>query len=778
MNKSLITAAVMAAILCSCGTAPQKTADYDFEIVANPIFRNTHTSDPAPLVVGNTLYVLCGHDQCYEDQPGFEGQYGYNLTEWLLYSTEDMLHWKDHGVVMKPTDFSYAVGEAWASQIIEYQGRYFMFTSMQAGAPYNSKVVGLAVSDSPEGPYEDYLGHPLVTDDMTDNGARGWWNDIDPTVLVDDDGTAWMSWGNGTCFLAKLTADLKGIDGEIRTLVLDNYVEGPWLHKKDGMYYLTYASMGRRGAEAIEYATASSLDGEWTCQGPLTGSARDSFTIHPGIAEFNGSWYLFYHDGTLSAHGYSGGSGRRSVCVENLEYNEDGTMKFTQLTSQGIAPATPWHNSFGGMPTFQTKYTADPSPMIINDTIFVYTSHDEDEAQGYGFKMLNWILWTTTDMVNFTEHGVVASTEAFDWRLRDNGAWAQQVVERNGKYYMYCPLHGNGIGVLMADSPYGPFVDPIGGPIVWQKEHWDDIDPTVMIDDDGQAYMSWGNPHLYCVKLNEDMISTDGEIMKLDTPAHYQEGPWAFKRNGKYYMAYATTCCPEGLGYAMGPGPEGPWDFKGYIMKPTERDRGTHPGIVEYKGKSFIFGQSYDLLQLDFITAGKPYEHHERRSVGAAEMHYNADGTIEEVPYWLETEITPLDSFDPYQTVKASTMAWGYRMVTRQDEKGIYVTGIDNDDFIMLRQVDFGKGASKFTATASEIVAGSSIEIRMDSKEGKLVGTLNLGEGSSETAASCAIKGAKGVHDLYLVFRGPDSGKPFNPTSTEGLFHFRNWKFE
>ena len=125
----------MAAMLCSCGNAPQKTADYDFEIVANPIFRNTHTSDPAPLVTGNTLYVLCGHDQCYEDQPGFEGQYGYNLTEWLLYSTEDMLHWKDHGVVMKPTDFSYAVGEAWASQIIEYQGRYYMFTSMQAGAP-------------------------------------------------------------------------------------------------------------------------------------------------------------------------------------------------------------------------------------------------------------------------------------------------------------------------------------------------------------------------------------------------------------------------------------------------------------------------------------------------------------------------------------------------------------------------------------------------------------------------------------------------------------------
>ena len=110
-------------------------------------------------------------------------------------------------------------------------------------------------------------------------------------------------------------------------------------------------------------------------------------------------------------------------------------------------------------PIIQTKYTADPAPMVYNDTVFLYTTHDEDDAEG--FKMLDWLLYTSTDMVNWTDHGAVASLKSFDWVKRDNGAWAEQVIERNGKFYMYCPIHGNGIGVLVSDSPYGPFKDPL-----------------------------------------------------------------------------------------------------------------------------------------------------------------------------------------------------------------------------------------------------------------------------------------------------------------------------
>ena len=120
--------------------------------------------------------------------------------------------------------------------------------------------------------------------------------------------------------------------------------------------------------------------------------------------------------------------------------------------------------SFAQTPVIQTKYTADPAPYVHGDTVYLYTTHDEDTAQG--FEMYDWLLYTSTDMVNWTDHGAVASTKDFAWRSRDNGAWAEQVIERDGKWFMYCPLHGHGIGVLVSDSPYGPFKDPLGEPLV------------------------------------------------------------------------------------------------------------------------------------------------------------------------------------------------------------------------------------------------------------------------------------------------------------------------
>nr|WP_262482817.1 family 43 glycosylhydrolase [Bacteroides gallinarum] len=139
----------------------------------------------------------------------------------------------------------------------------------------------------------------------------------------------------------------------------------------------------------------------------------------------------------------------------------------TAQNTEGILPDL-------NMPVIQTKYTADPAPIVHNDTVYLYTTHDEDDAEG--FKMREWLLYTSTDMVNWQDRGAVASLKDFEWYKGDNGAWAPQVIERDGKFYMYCPIHGNGIGVLVADSPYGPFKDPIGKPLVWQKEHWDDID--------------------------------------------------------------------------------------------------------------------------------------------------------------------------------------------------------------------------------------------------------------------------------------------------------------
>lgn len=307
-----------------------------FQNTGNPLITDKFTADPAPMVHAGTLYLYVGHDEYYEGQDTASGGREFNITEWLCYSTDDMQTWSDHGVVLKPTDFSWAVGEAWASQVVEKNGKFYYYVTVQAGEPYTGKAIGVAVGDSPVGPFKDAIGKPLVCDTMTSNGARGWWNDIDPTVLVDDDGQAWMSWGNGTCFLARLKPNMTELDGEIRVVDLPGYVEGSWLHKRGDLYYLTYASMGE-GRENISYATAPSMEGPWKYRGELTGMAENSFTIHPGIIEFNGKWYLFYHNAALTLDGHKGAIGRRSVCVDELTYNYDGKMNPVVQTKTGVA---------------------------------------------------------------------------------------------------------------------------------------------------------------------------------------------------------------------------------------------------------------------------------------------------------------------------------------------------------------------------------------------------------------------------------------------------------
>ncbi|MET0467046.1 MAG: glycoside hydrolase family 43 protein [Chitinophagaceae bacterium] len=440
-------------------------------------------------------------------------------------------------------------------------------------------------------------------------------------------------------------------------------------------------------------------------------------------------------------------------------------------------------NSSAQNPIIQTKFTADPAPMVHNDTVFLYTGHDEDDA--FGFKMHDWLLYTSTDLVNWTDHGAVASLKDFKWVNTDNGAWAAQCIRRNGKFYLYCPVpNGLGIGVLVADSPYGPFKDPIGKPLV--KNSTDDIDPTVFIDDDGQAYMYWGNPNVYYVKLNEDMISYSGGIIK-DTsfakvkdkpdPFHYQEGPWAYKRNGHYYMAYASTCCPEGIGYAMSTSPTGPWQYKGMIMDGDPRSSGNHPGIIDYKGNSYVFGFNY---QIGKKTMSK---HYERRSICLEKLTYNADGTIQKLPFWSATGVKQLASLDPFNKVEAETIAFSEGVKTASAtewERNIpwnrgkkiadrmFVTSINHGDYIKVQGADLSTGASSVEMSIAALYGGK-IEVHIDKIDGPLIATVNVGtsgEGDVFKTISAPVRSVKGVHDIYFVFKGE-----------KDLFYFDWWKF-
>ena len=408
--------------------------------------------------------------------------------------------------------------------------------------------------------------------------------------------------------------------------------------------------------------------------------------------------------------------------------------------------------AFAQQPIITTNYTADPAPIVHGDTLYLYTTHDEDNADG--FVMYDWLLHTSTDMVNWTSHGAVASLNDIQWSTRTNGAWAEQVVFRNGKWYMYVPIHGNGISVLVADNPYGPFKEPLNKALVWQREHWNDIDPTVWVDDDGQAYMYWGNPDLYMIKLNEDMISTEDSIVTYPKITDYQEGPWVYKHGNHYYMTFASTCCPEGIGYAMSDKITGPWTYKGDIMPHSSRSNGNHPGIIDFKGKSYVFGHHYELWRYKSEKMGLTYQHKERRSVGVAEMKYNADGTIQKIDWWPDNGVAQLEDFDPYKRVEAETMSWGEDVRVRKSGAAgnTVITNLSEGKYTKISGVEFGDaGAESFSASVLSVKKASSITVRLDKVDGEIVGKAEF---SADGLVTVPLTGAVGKHDVFFVFAG------------------------
>ncbi|PWJ67112.1 carbohydrate binding protein with CBM6 domain [Fibrobacter sp. UWR4] len=408
--------------------------------------------------------------------------------------------------------------------------------------------------------------------------------------------------------------------------------------------------------------------------------------------------------------------------------------------------------AFAQQPIITTNYTCDPAPMVHGDTVYLYTTHDEDNAEG--FVMYDWLLHTSTDMVNWTSHGAVASLNDIKWSTKTNGAWAEQVVFRNGKWYMYVPIHGNGISVLVADSPYGPFKEPLNKALVWQRQHWNDIDPTVWVDDDGQAYMYWGNPDLYMIKLNEDMISTSGNIVTYPKIKDYQEGPWFYKHGSHYYMAFASTCCAEGIGYAMSDSPTGPWTYKGDIMPHSSRSNGNHPGIIDYKGKSYVFGHHYQLWHQKSDKMGLKFQHKERRSVGVAEMKYNADGTIQKIDWWPDNGVAQLEDFNPYKRVEAETMSWGEEVRVRKSGAAgnTVLTNLTEGKYTKISGVEFGDaGAESFSASVLSVKRASSVTVRLDKVDGPVVAKAEF---SKDGLVTVPAEGAVGKHDVFFVFAG------------------------
>jgi beta-xylosidase len=282
----------------------------------NPIIQHKFTADPTVIAHNNTVYLYTGHDEAPFDSEE------YVMNEWLCFSSTDLATWKEHPCPLKAKDFSWAKGDAYASKVIHHQDTFYWYAAVTY-ADIDGKGIGVARADNPAGPFTDARGTALITP-LDTNGSN-----FDPTVLVDDDGRVFIFWGKSQCYYAELKANMTELLGPVRTIQLPAFQEGAHIHKRNGWYYLSY---GYGFPEKVAYVMSRNIHGPWEFKGILNEIAGNCETNRPAILEFKGKTYFFYHNGGLE----KGGSHRRSVCIDELHYNEDGTMKRVIMTSEGI----------------------------------------------------------------------------------------------------------------------------------------------------------------------------------------------------------------------------------------------------------------------------------------------------------------------------------------------------------------------------------------------------------------------------------------------------------
>jgi hypothetical protein len=215
----------------------------------------------------------------------------------------------------------------------------------------------------------------------------------------------------------------------------------------------------------------------------------------------------------------------------------------------------------------------------------------------------------------------------------------------------------------------------------------------------------------------------------------------------------------------MSDAPTGPWTTMGYLMQPNDASSGNHPGIVDFRGRSYLFGFNY---ALNFAETDV---HRERRSICVDELHYAEDGTIPELPWWDSTGAAQIASLDPYVQTEAETIAWSMGVKAEPcSEGGMNISNINDGDFIKVSGAGFRKGASSFEARVASAATGGNIEIRLDGESGTLIGACAVpgtGGWQSWQTVSCDVDNVEGFHDIYFKFTG----------TGDSLFNFNWWKF-
>ncbi|HQN92475.1 MAG TPA: family 43 glycosylhydrolase [Prolixibacteraceae bacterium] len=410
-------------------------------------------------------------------------------------------------------------------------------------------------------------------------------------------------------------------------------------------------------------------------------------------------------------------------------------------------------------PIVTDQFSADPSARVFNGKVYVFPSHDiptppEKPGRKDWFCMEDYHVYSSENLTEWTDHGMIISQYSAPWvDSTTYSMWAPDCIERNGKYYFYFPANkkatgsngrgGFAVGVAIADRPEGPYrpeKEPIKGIF--------GIDPNVLIDKDGQAYIYWSMGNIYVAKLKENMLELDSEpIVIQNLPQKgMKEGPWVFERNGTYYMTFPhVENTIERLEYATGKSPLGPFTMTGVIMDESPTSCWTnHHSIVEYNKQWYLFYHHNDLSP----------KFDKNRSIRVDSLFFNADGTIQKVIPTLravgiakaEKEIQ-IDRYSALSEVGAKI-----EFIDSTNTKLGWKTELSKKDaWVRFNKVELKNNYKSLIAKAKSEQNGM-LEIRANSLNGPVLAKLNINKTSDWKDISAKLEKYKaGIQDLFVI---------------------------
>jgi len=407
-----------------------------------------------------------------------------------------------------------------------------------------------------------------------------------------------------------------------------------------------------------------------------------------------------------------------------------------------------------GNPLIKDIGMSDPHVRVFNDTIYLFSGHDDSPTDKL-WVMKDWQVFKSTNMINWTLASTISPTDNY---MDDNSkdCWAGDAATRNGKYYFYFSDQKRGVGVMVTNTPSGKYIDALGKPLVAPMH-----DPTLFVDDDANKtpYIVYGDKAgggYRIAKINEDMISLTESTKPIiingkqweDSPK-WQDKNYLFKYNDTYYLSWGSD-------YATSKNVYGPYDCVGAVGTGFNLNAFAHGSFFWWKGQFYHIWTYY-------INAGFKY-----RECIISYCHFKDNGEIVTDTDFLSKHFaTGMGQYDAeWPQIEAE---WYYEKtdnIKKQDcaEGGFELTNIENNNWIWFANVDMSIAPTLFSARVGNIGGSGSIEIRLDSLNGLLLGEVNIPKFAGTNiynTLSCNILKSNGKRDVYLRFKGSDN-KLFN----------------